>query len=274
MVNSVNSLRQSRSIATQRTLNFLLVGQNRAGLGIVQSAISNQPGAVCHAALLEGTLAQRRALHEAYFGACPTANEQHPVHFVEVLSNPIQYITHTVFDNPQRGEQVIGLRVGYQALRKLDLFEHVEEFCRAGDFCLIHVQRNPVCCYVSYRQAEASGLWQRLASNPTQVTVPWPVRVDPTELISYCREALSVEHKIRRLCDDALVVRYRDLCLSYDRTMGRIMQFLELNCDRVPQPDSRRLRNFDMKSRVSNWVSLKKEVPSDVRDLMKEEELY
>lgn len=264
-----------------KVLNFVVVGDVRSGSSVVQSSICNRGSVViCHADLLhdeqdqEKATAVRRAAHEAYFGASKDP-ERLPEWFVAGETVPAQYINHMVLDNPRNGESAVGLRVLYPTVQKWELHELFEARCREGDFCLIHVERNPVACFVSLKQAERTGVWSRGWNDRRQAIAPMPVTVDAGELTDFCRVHSATKGKIRAACTDALTVAYRSLLLDYQGTMRTIFDFLELSpSDEPAMPSSRRLKNRDIQGRVSNFAKLRSEVPSDVKSLMDGEDLY
>jgi hypothetical protein len=258
----------------QRTLNFVVVGEVRSGTAAVQSGVSNRPGAVCHADLFHAEATVRRRCHEAYFGACPEP-ERLPEWFVEGLAVPAQYINHTVFDNPLRGERAVGLRLTYPAVRRWELYDFFESWCREGDFCVVHVTRNPVACLVSLLQAQASGVWGRPRGEPQAAFAPAPISLDAARLTEFCRDYQSACGKVRAAAADRLEVPYQDLFLDYDGVLRRVFDFLELP-DRFDRPvsDWRRLRNRSMTDRIANVAGLRREVPADVARFLDAEDLF
>jgi hypothetical protein len=256
-----------------RLLNFVVVGDVRAGTSAVQGGLRDRPGVVCHDNLLHPDDATRRAAHEGYFGQSANPGRL-PEWFVGDLVSPWQYLTHVVFDNPLRGEQAVGLRIWYPEVARWELWELFERRCREGDFCLVHVTRNPAVCLVSLLQARKSGLWSRGPNEPSAGS-PCPVRVEADELAAFCRSHQAVRDKIRRSCDDVLEVPYKDLFQNYQAVMHRVFDFLELPESDVPvSANCRRLRNRSVRDRLSNFDSLYREAPSDVRQLLGAEDLF
>jgi hypothetical protein len=253
----------------QGVLNFILVGDDRCGAGVVLTTLNNRPDVVCHAGLFAPSEDDRRLAHETYFGPSdPEASD--PDHFVENVTNPWDYINRTVLDNPHRGESAVGLHLTYATLRRWELCDLLTHRYRDGDFCLVHVVRNPVACLVSLKQAERTGSWQRLPGEPGRHP-PSAVTLDPAELTEFCRAHAATRTRVRAACGDALEVAYRDLFVDYQAVMGRVCEFLELPDAGRFRPGSRRLRNRRMADRVSNLAALAKAVPSDVRDYLRED---
>lgn len=270
-----------KAVAQSTVLNFVVAGDHRSGVSVVQSALNHTPGVVCHGDLLfdeygdfEAQEAVRRQAHEDYFGrpVDPVAAVKAPEWFSAKYEfpNPCRYLTDQVFDNPREGEDHVGVRLLYPQLARFDLYDYLEERYREGDFCLVHVLRNPVACLVSLKQAQRSGVWREHASSPVQGRSPLPVSLDPQEAIQAVQQHEAISRKLRAACPDALTVRYRDLVLRYQRTMEGVFEFLELPQQQIPSPAYRRLKNHDMRKRISNYALLRIEAPQ-VRPYLEED---
>ena len=257
-----------------RLLNFVLVGELRSGTSVVQTSLCNRPGAVCHGDLFHTDVEVRRAAHEAYFG--PAKNPQTlPEWYVEGEVSPWRYINHVVLDNPRNGECAVGFRILYPEVRRWELFELFEARCRRGNFCVIHVKRNPVACLTSLKQAQRSGIWTRTWNSSPQTSCPGSVSLDVHEVIEFCRSYASLQSKIRAVCSDFLEVSYRNLFLNYQGVMRKVFRFLELPDSEEPAvPMCRRLRNRTIRERILNWDRLYAEAPCEVRELLDSEDLF
>lgn len=195
------------------------------------------------------------AAHVAYYGAgldigWATAG----------VVGPWQYLRRSVFDKPRRGEHTIGLHLGYADLCRLDLFDLLAEHCREGDFGVVHVQRNPIACLASARQRER---FPRPGVRPA-------VSLDADELTAFCRRHLACRRKVRDACDDALVVRYADLCRRPVATLRGVLDFVEQppKGGRAPA-----CRATPIARRLLNAAALYKRVPADVRELFDDPDL-
>lgn len=258
-----------------RVLNFVVVGNIRSGTSVVQTAICHRGEAYCHADLLNDNPDVCRKQHEAYFGKCPDFNERDPEWFFKGVTNPWQYISRSVFDQPRRDEKAIGVRLLYPTIAQLELFSMFHEKYLEGDFCVIHVERNPVACFISYKQAQRSGLWsQDFGDEPKRS--PMPMSLDLDELIKFCRDHISLSRKIQNACRDALLIHYRDLHFHFQPVMRRVWDFLELDEDNdaPARAGFQRLRNEYVRDRILNIDFLRKTAPSDVRELLDAEDLF
>lgn len=253
-------------------INFVLAGNVRSGTSAIQSSLSQVPGIICHGDLLyhngdpDHSDAVRRMAHESYFG--PSADPKRLPEWCKVgEGNPCRYLNEQVWDRPQAGEKAIGVRLDYQTLDGYDLYDLLSERCRVGDFCLLHVFRNPVACFVSLLQAQRSRVWSRSINDPPQANPPPPVRVDPDELLTFCRQHEKYRRRLAEACPDALAINYHDVVYDFPATMARILAFLE-RPGVAPGPTCRRLRNYDFRKRVLNFAELRATAVKEVRDLL------
>lgn len=250
-------------------LNFVLIGESRSGLSVLQSSIDNHPDAVCHSALLHSDDKVRRSCHEGYFG--PSLDpEKNPDWFVIGTTNPWRYLTTQVWDRPLHGETTVGLRVDYSQLSSLELYDLFSMRCREGDFCVIHLLRNPVACLTSKLQADRSKVAARWSGSKETPSCPPPIVLTSGKVVDFVRAHMSVRGKIAALCEDRMELHYRDLFFDYERTMASVFEFLSLP-PAQPRPSYLRLRNRAFPGRISNLNSLRCELPSDVRAVMDED---
>jgi hypothetical protein len=180
-----------------------------------------------------------------------------------------------VFDHPKKGEAAVGCHLPYATVRRYELYELLAIRCREGDFCLVHVVRNPVAAFVSLKQAEKSGVATRGWLDRVPNQRPAPIRLDPAELTEFCRTYEATRGKVKAACDDALEVRYADLLMHYQDTMQKVFEFLELPPrPEMARPSCRRLRNGEVRERVTNLAEVRAAVPSDVRTLIDADDLF
>jgi hypothetical protein len=201
--------------------------------------------------------------HEAYFG--PNPDPHIPDHCHPGRVSPEQYLTTRIFDNALHGEQAVGVKILYDDILRHQLWEYLQGWCRVGDFCMIHIRRNPVACYVSFKQAQESGLWEQ-SINDTSMRRPSPVKGDVQELAAFVRHHAMCEVRVENTCDDRLEVTYRELFLDYHNVMAGIFDFLSLPPFPEAMPSTRRLKNRDIRSRLSNFDEMRANAPHDVRD--------
>jgi hypothetical protein len=259
---------QDSTMSRTQTINFVVTGDVRSGSSVVQSSLNKVRGVVCHQNLLHEDENVRRKEHEDYYGASAVPE------WFQTLGSPWQYVNHQIFDNPQREEEAIGLRLPYNRIRAFQLYDLIHDRCMEGDFGLVHVQRNPVACYVSYMQAKATGIWSRLLNDAPQSMIPPPVQLDPAALTAFVRNHTSIRGKLEASCDDVLVVQYRDLVRDFRLTMSKVLDFIELPANTLVIPAYRRLRNRSMRERISNFDALKANVQPDVREMLLSGDLY
>lgn len=259
----------SSILTSTRVLNCLVTGQVRAGTTVVQTSLTEHPSAICHADVLHDSTKVRKEVYEDYFGRCTGRNPEWFAPQENDLS-PEMFLTTRIFDHPRHNEKVVGVRVLYSQIQGHDLWEYIRERCLEGDFCMIHVIRNPLACYVSMKQAEQTKVWSQDINDRTTLDQPAAVWVDPKEFTKFCRRQLASEQKLRLMCDDRLEIEYRELFINYPAVMRGIFQYLGLAPFPEVRPGIRRLKNCGMRERIGNFEYAQQAVPSDVRPYFKE----
>jgi LPS sulfotransferase NodH len=252
-------------------LNFIVTGQVRCGAAVIESSVASHPQAWCHGELLGQDIEQRKEAHEAYFGENEDADI--PDYCYPQLISPEQYLTTRIFDNAIYGEQAVGVKILYDDMLGHQLWEYFQDWCRMGDFCVIHIKRNPVACYVSLKQAQQSGVWSQSINDRHKLARPRPVNVDVEELTRFVRNHAMCEAKVTRTCDDRLEIDYKELFLNYPGVMAGVFDFLSLPPFPEAKPKIRRLKNRNIRDRISNFSVVERTVPHDVR-LYFEDDLF
>lgn len=263
----VQTLREATSV-----LNFVVVGQVRSGSAVVQSALNNLNAVTCHNDLFHASPAVRRQAHEQYFGPAPSKDL--PTWWMPDIMSPCQYLTRQVFDQNMQSEQAIGVRLTYDQLDRFQFYDLIRDRCMEGDFCLVHVRRNPVSCFVSQKQAQDNGCFAVDLNHRGNLSVPQPVLVDPQELTQFVRKHEAIAGKVAAHCDDTLEIDYRELARNYSNTLKRTLDFIEQPTRTVPQPHYKRLPNNDMVKRIANFDELRQKVPADIREFLVPGTLY
>lgn len=263
-------------MATENKLvNYVLVGDVRSGASVLASCLNNRREAVCHVGLFHDDARIRREQHEKYFGTDNSDAIETPW-FTDGRTNPWQYLNSTVLDNPLHGESAVGVHLAYPTVRKWELFELFQNRCNEGDFCVVHVVRNPVACFISLKQAERSGLWFRgteQRQHRKDYRAPSPMRIDDSELTQFCRDHAAMRRRIQSTCSDLIEINYMDLVDLQD-TMRRVFDFLELEeTPELARPSVRRLANHPIERRIANFTEVRCTVPSDVRQYMMADDL-
>lgn len=227
------------------SLNFMIVGHFNSGYGLLQSALNQHSQIVCHGDILHADSKIRKQEHEQYFGDSGKV----PDWFVQGSISVEQYLNNKIFDNALHEEKAVGVKLNYRHFMDYDLWDYTNQKYRKGDFCLVHVTRNPLACYLAYRQSQ---------------TRKPAIFLDEQELIDFVRFHEAAENKINRLSRDRVVVPYRELVLNYEAVLKNVLEFLELE----PEPCSPYVLPLvkpNVFQRISNWAILKDSLPADVR---------
>lgn len=264
----------SENTTKQPILNFVLSGQLRCGASVVQTSIDAHPAAKCHVNLLHRDDRIRRKSHEEYFGEPPNPKTPDWCALGTDQANPESYLTTRVFARPKYHEQAVGVQLLYSDLDSNHLWEFLQEQCRDGSFCLIHVIRNPLACFVSKRQAECTGVWRQNVNDTKTLLTPWPVELDLDYLVPFVRWHEAHRERVSACCDDRLEIRYQELFLDYRGVMAQVFSFLDLSP--FPQVASgvKRLKNRRMQDRISNFDEARRRSPSDVRAYFDSADLF
>lgn len=244
-------------------LNFLLVGERRSGCSAVADMINNHGAAYCHSGLFAADAACRRDSHEAYFGVsqsrrpdwfcCGDRELEHGRH-----SNPYEYLVQ-VLDCPLRRERAIGIYVDYATLARYQLYELITELTARGDFCVLHMVRNPLACLISLRQAEESGCWVSYAGDSRRY-VSLPVSLPPDDVYAFIERSCTARDKVAAAAADAVEIHYVDLVTRLPQVAAGLFRFLELNGRRAVCR-TRRLVTTPLCRRFLNFEELRRRAP-------------
>jgi len=244
------------------TLNYVLAGNHHSGYGMLQSALAAHPRMICHGEILHADESVRKEEHEAYFGPSGRLAD----HFMPTQISVEQYLNNKIFDNTLFNEKSVGVKLNYDCIRNYDLWEYLDQKTRRGDFCILHVERNPVACFVAWKHQQGR---DGLARNKTA-----PIYADPTELTQFVRDHLATVAKLEQLCTDRLAIKYHELLLDFRGVLHKVFKFLEIKFSPACIPNQRQVRRQSVRSRVANWTALQFEVPNDVRELLKDPKLF
>jgi hypothetical protein len=243
----------------------MLIGDWFSGHDLLCSSLSAHPSLVCHGDLLDKSDKVRRAAHEAYFGASGKVIDW----FVPGMLSVEHYLNNKIFDNTLHGEKSVGVELYYDHFLNYDLWDYADQKCRAGDFCFVHVVRNPIACYAAQRLAsqelfeESEGSEFPLFLKPPRVEST-SVSLDPRLLTEFVQRHLACQQKIDRLCGDRVIVPYHEFILDSQGILERLLSFLELPYSPACIPNIKDKYKLSMLDRISNWSQLKKELPGDV----------
>lgn len=247
-------------------LNFVLVGEVRAGTYPLHTALDTVPTIVSHAHLLHDNLKLRNKAYTGYFGhhGSPFNPEESSAHY---------FLRSRIFDRPLNQETIIGVRLTYDQIRKYDLFDLFKERTNEGDFCVIHVERNPLVCFVSSKQADKSALYYQ-ESKLRQNIVPDKMWIDSEELTEFVSSHIATRNRINLMCHDVCRIQYHDLYFDFDSVMSRVLAFLETAETKTYKPTVRRLLNRTIQERVFQLDKILAELPSDLRSEIMSRDLF
>lgn len=253
-------------IERTQCLNFVLVGEVRAGTYPLHTALDSVPTIVSHAHLLHDDVKLRNKSYTSYFkhfGAPFDPNESSAHYFLQ----------HRIFDRPVHDETIIGVRLTYDQIRKYDLFDLFKEKTNEGDFCVIHLERNPLVCFVSNKQAEKSKLFYQTNKTSNQ-NIPDKVWIDVEELAEFVSNHIMIRNKINMLCHDVCRIQYHDMYFDFETVMTTILSFLETAEIKTYRPTVKRLANRTIDERAFQLDKVLAELPSDLRSEIMSRDLF
>lgn len=240
------------------TLNFVIVGNQCSGHELLQSSLAAHPEIVCHGDLLNKKESIRKLEHENYFGCSDKVPDWYQPH----LLSAEQYLNNKIFDNGLNNEKAIGVRLDYATLVDDDIWDYLDQKCRAGDFCLIHVTRNPVACFVDYCIAN------RLV-DPIGISSHRSYLLNGNRLSAFVREHIANEMKVNRFFHDRATISYHELMLDFRGTLQNVFKFLGLPFSSACIPNRKRANVKDLRHHISNYSQLESELPLDVLDFFR-----
>ena len=248
------------------TLNFVVVGNDYAGHSLLQASLAAHPNMACHGDLFNPAEKIRRKEHEEYFGDSGKVPDWYQPHTISIE----QYLNNKIFDNTLFNEKAVGVRLNYSLFVKGDIWDYVDQKCRGGDFCLLHVTRNPVACFVEYMASSDNddivfmGKDRKFGS----------MMLDPRKLTNFVREHLANELKVNRLCNDKAIIPYSELILDNRKTLNKVFKFLEVPFSPACVPNIKRFSMQDTRNRIGNLRQLESELPGDVLDYLQTPNLF
>lgn len=248
----------------KRCLNFVLTGNVRAGTFPLHSLIASLPSVACHANLLHADERIRTHEWQTYFGHTV------PLYTPQTISMS-EYLDCFVFDNPRRNETKVGVRIPYSQLLDNELFSYLHGKTLEGDFCVLHIHRNPLACLISLMQAQQSGIW---LARQKITEIPKSVYLEPELVTKFVRDSETARLKLLDSCDDILTFEYLDFFAYPDRVSRAVSAFLDLPAGSPGASLIRRLRNTVLEQRLNNFHAVLRSVPPDVRSIIESSPLF
>lgn len=245
--------------SNEGTLNFMVIGNCFSGHKLLRDSLSKHPDLICHNNLLHRVEQVRRENHEKYFGAI----EKVPDWFNPQILSAEQYLSNKIFDNNLNGEHAVGVILDYADIVEYDLWDYIDRQCKLGDFCVIHVVRNPVACYVD-KMSTAGDVNKKRKR----------IRLHAGSLTAFVSENVATAIKINRLCDDMAIVPYHRLVLDFKNTINKMVQFLELEENQSCGEEGAYGSFNSVKSRIINREDLSNQLPLDVLEFFNSADLF
>lgn len=223
-------------------MNFVLVGPAGSHISELGQAINLLDGVVCHCDLFAADEEVRKKAHLAYFGE--SFSRIFPW-YGKYQANLSQYIDRTVMDRPERGEEVIGCCISYADVARNRLDELFHERSLIGNFCIIHVLRNPIAAFLQQ-----------------EFILEEPASVNPDVVEAYCREHESNRRRIEACCPDSMLLRDVDVRSNLTFAVKESAEFLERPIPSYTVPGSKSSWP-GVSERILNLDNLKRKLSRD-----------
>ena len=172
-----------------------------------------------------------------------------------------QFITHCLIDKTEKGEIVTLLPISYSVLQKADLWDYLATAYLAGDFCMLHVHRNPIECFIIKEKHKRDQQCPELQRRR--------IELDVERLTKFVRNSLANEAKLERVMYDRADLEYMELVSRSKATLKEIQKYLSLSSI----PGLGLLTDLSQRKLplryVSNRYMLEQELPHDILDQLK-----
>jgi len=235
---------------------FILLATMRTGSTLLSRAIHHHPAARCLGGLLCPTESIRAEAHREYFPdddylAGQSSAFRVAEHYLESKVWPAAP-AHAAFR----------FKLFYGHLNDWKCWQYFET--SPGLKC-IQLVRNPVVSFVSWRQARQEGVWHRPAGR--DIPHSRPLQVDLADLSEYLERHVRRYQQAKALPLERLEVNYGELVQDFDRTMGRIYAFLNLEPSPPRQPLAK-INHWDLSQRVTNWEEVASHLEANRPELL------
>lgn len=237
---------------------FVVVGAPYSGHGVVRHALTSHPDIVCHGDLLHDDPSVRFK-ENAYSVFDP---ELITVSFDPCYISAEQYLNR-MFSAGAKNERVVGVRLPYDKIEKYDLWHYLDAKSRSGDFCVIHVVRNPVSCFVREAKRRQEASRDKHARHA--------VLFDQDHFIDGVRAVAAARYKVDKFSTYRLVVTYKELRTKPKLVADYVCPYLGVRSSAACHLWGNK-RGRPLSSLVANWQHLKRVVDSEIRMLMEQAE--
>lgn len=237
-------------------LNFIVTGNRQTGCRFLQELLAKSDKIASHIDLLHEDEEVRKVAHQAYYGNTGKVI----THYVTYQISVEQYLNNKVFDNARNNEQIVGIKLNYPTICNNQLWDYLDQKTRKGDFCAIHIVRNPVACYINHRLKNPILYEESLTLNYDKNKI----YIDPNDLIEFVRQHEAAKAKINQFCTDRLVLTYSELLFNLKQVLESVFEFLETSFDPAVIPSDKTYQHKEPRSQVLNWSQLKANLPGDI----------
>ena len=222
---------QSRHLAdlgpdgtTTKTTPFVVVGMPRSGSTLLLTGLTQHPEIQGYGELLHWVRTERELVHTIL-------QEEGPIFFDECKDDAISFLRSHVF-RLHEGKKAAGFKLFAKKVEcrgTARLFERLRD--EVSNLHVLHItRRNYLDAFISLQVAKQTRSWVQWVGSPPSATTPQPIRLDPQEALTYCREVADADRYFEGLFagDRYMQIRYEDLCTAFGRVLSEAYRFLEV----------------------------------------------
>lgn len=192
---------------------------------------------------------------------CPVLDQQPDVSCVRFDARRLsaecsaeQYLINNQFEAADNSKNVICVGFSYADIERCNLWEFIAQQSRLGDFCVVHVQHNPLLTALAELQVSDLSLLAPESFN---------------QLSQYVCQCERIALKLNSSARDRAVLSYTELLLDYRRSCRRILTYLDQRYDsNFPAMSSSGMEQLRALLRLQVGLSAQRELLSDRRELV------
>jgi len=242
---------------------FIVVATLRTGSTLFHRAIHQHPQAACLGEVLSPKEETRARVHHLHFGDA------------DYLASPsgkyldaVDYLDRKLW--PNAGDQeAYGVKLLYSMLDWWKLWEYFEV---PRGLKIVHLMRNPVASFISWKQARQTDVWHHWTLKEKRLPAEGrdPLYIDPEELFKHIAYLGAAVHRARGLPGEHLEISYADLVRQFQPTMDRVFEFLGVE-PFAPEHELIKMHDWDIGKRIKNWPEIAERLAGEHSSLLSED---
>lgn len=216
---------------------FAIVGNARSGTSMLRTSISNHPDCICYPEILIYNDNDRLKSHQKVFGNNDFFDK-------DGLTSIDKYLNKNL-NTPQKPN---GFKILLHDVSDWNMWNFFNEH----NYKVILITRNYIAGYVSHLQGMQTGQFN--IYNKEKIIPAESVDIDMEDFYIHLEFRMQNDLKILHKVKNLHVVRYQDLLLDYQSTVGQVFRFLGVKQNEV-KPTTIKLNSKNFKERIKNYES-------------------